>query len=492
VIAQVYAFLCSQRNDPIELTQQELKQALRLSIGTEGVGTCERLLAACGVLERMEPNRNMAAVRIESDLPTLVDLVPAPAHTRRRVIRAVESLVGQRRYELVYFRLHDVAETAELPLASVSRALRELTHLDVFDYVPPFRGRAIHMLRRDVPFERLEIDYQELEERRGSSLGKLDRMIRFAQTSRCRQLEILHYFGEATNDACGNCDNCGAGRGAHSAGSVTSGALDNGLDNGLVEIARMVLSGVARGRGRFGKQVLTAMLCGSRSAKIAKWKLDQLSTFGLLSEFTQSEVSLLIEALGKAACLEQSGIDRFRPVISVTNLGLEVMRRRAPAPSSLAIPPKLEAKVRRFGARWQARMRRQSLAVGSRSPGSDPAGEGPRSTGFDGGMQPQAKPSHFWTWLLLRDGYTPDQCAGIRQIELPQLLRHLIEAVEDGLSVELGWVLSEDQIRELEKTVGQCFSPTAPPADLAGGLVAEHLQLFLKCRDRSRRTTSPA
>ena len=41
----------------------------------------------------------------------------------------------------------------DLEQASIAHALRELNDLDVFTYVPPFRGRAIRMIHRDVPFE---------------------------------------------------------------------------------------------------------------------------------------------------------------------------------------------------------------------------------------------------------------------------------------------------------------------------------------------------
>ena len=51
--------------------------------------------------------------------------------------------------------------------------------------------RAIHILRRDRPFEELNIDFDELERRRKAEYDKLDRMQRFARTRRCRQLEIL-------------------------------------------------------------------------------------------------------------------------------------------------------------------------------------------------------------------------------------------------------------------------------------------------------------
>ena len=57
---------------------------------------------------------------------------------------------------------------------AVAHALHELSESDWFDYVPPFRGRAIRMLKRDVPFAELEIDFAALEKRKPAEYDKLN------------------------------------------------------------------------------------------------------------------------------------------------------------------------------------------------------------------------------------------------------------------------------------------------------------------------------
>ena len=69
----------------------------------------------------------------------------------------------------------------EFDQTSIAHALRELNKLEAFTYVPPFRGRAIRMIRRDLPFEELEIDFEALERRKDAEYEKLDRVVRFAQ-----------------------------------------------------------------------------------------------------------------------------------------------------------------------------------------------------------------------------------------------------------------------------------------------------------------------
>ena len=110
---QVYEYLRSLDIDPIEITLQEIKERLELSIGAEGVGACEQLLEKCGALERLASQQNMASVKIDSDLPTLVDLLPREAKVQRRVLQVVERALDERRYEWVYFHPQQLAAKAE-------------------------------------------------------------------------------------------------------------------------------------------------------------------------------------------------------------------------------------------------------------------------------------------------------------------------------------------------------------------------------------------
>ena len=136
------------------------------------MGNCEQLLEGAGVLERLISSQNMASVRLDSDLPTLVDLLPKQAKVRRRVLQAVERLVGPRRNELVPVPAPRPGGRDELDADSIADALRELNELGAFTYVPPFRGRAIRMIRRDVPFDKLDIDFAEQEVRKDAEYGE--------------------------------------------------------------------------------------------------------------------------------------------------------------------------------------------------------------------------------------------------------------------------------------------------------------------------------
>ncbi len=240
-------------------------------------------------------------------------------------------------------------------------ALHELNRLKVFSYVPAFHGRAIRMIRRDLPFDKLDIDFEAVERRKSSELQKLNQIVSFTLSGLCRQGEILRYFGEQNPQRCGHCDNCRQhpiGKSPHPRaprqwslpkGEGTSEISSVGIPSGkLLEAVRMILSGVARTQARFacGKNVIAEMLCGSENAKIKKLGLDRLSTFSLLKHLTQMEVVRLIDALISLGCLQQVEIIKFRPVVQLTEFGDEVMKGKKPLKNPLPIPEYLSKKIR--------------------------------------------------------------------------------------------------------------------------------------------------
>src|SRR5262245_11229573 len=114
IVAAVYDYLRGIDEDPIELTLDEIRERLNLPIRSEGVSACEKLLENCGALERLDARQNMAAVRIDSDLPTLVDFLPKQAKVQRRVLQAIERRVAGQRYERVYVSPRQIAQAAEI------------------------------------------------------------------------------------------------------------------------------------------------------------------------------------------------------------------------------------------------------------------------------------------------------------------------------------------------------------------------------------------
>lgn len=358
-IKDIYDFLYERPEDPIELTQQEIREVLELTQSAEAVGTALQILSRTGVLERLEAGTGLAMVRISSDLPTLVDLLPRNADKRRRVLHALERAVGDRRYDAVYVHPRWLMQQTELEREPLMEALRELNKLEMVEYVPPFRGRAIHFRKRGIPFEQLAIDFANLNERKKAEYAKLERVIDFAQGKCCRQLAILEYFGDVTAKPCGMCDRCMNRAGwiplevasdgviAEGSGEAGKGAPEaqGGLARGgLKLVLGIVLRAVQRVNGRLGKNLVAQVLVGSTNAKVARLKLDRLDFYGALKSLKQAESNLLLDNLLAAGLLEQREESRFRPTLWVSKTG-EMVLKGEEAPAGIPFPKGLLKKL---------------------------------------------------------------------------------------------------------------------------------------------------
>ncbi|AYW46199.1 DNA helicase RecQ [Tetragenococcus koreensis] len=109
---------------------------------------------------------------------------------------------------------------------------------------------------------------------------KLREMNQYAHTQSCLQFYILRYFGEHGQE-CGKCSNC----------------LDEREAVDITLETQKILSCVKRMNERFGKTLVAKVLTGSKTQQVKDWRLDQISTYGLMKEWSQKEVTTLIDYL---------------------------------------------------------------------------------------------------------------------------------------------------------------------------------------------------
>ena len=366
-VKKVYDFLLTREEDPIELTLDQVREEIGVKEGSEAIGTAQALLAKAGVLRRLDSASNHAIVRIDSDAPTLLDFLPKEAKLRRKVMLAIEKVVGKQRGEDVYVRLPRLADMAGVEREQLTRTLRELHRLRSFDYIPPFRGRAVHVMQRDLAFEELDIDFADLELRKRAEFEKLETVIKFARTAGCRQRVILQYFGESGASNCGLCDRCLPSDGSVGRASDILVASElQGIDSDALQRGvQVILSGVTRMHGRFGKNMVAQMLCGSKNKKLQQWKLHHLSTYGLLSGLRQTEVVAVMDALIETGLLQQKEVDERRPTLHMTEDGRSVMRSEKPLPAGLRMPLPLAKRL------VKATVQIESADVQTESAGTD-------------------------------------------------------------------------------------------------------------------------
>jgi ATP-dependent DNA helicase RecQ len=116
---------------------------------------------------------------------------------------------------------------------------------------------------------------------------KMEAMLGFCETTRCRRQVLLAYFGEELSKPCGYCDTC-------------AGKVDT-WDGTIV--AQKALSCVYRTGQRFGAAYLTDVLLGKDDERIRRFEHDRISTFGIGAELSERDWKSVFRQLVAAGLL---------------------------------------------------------------------------------------------------------------------------------------------------------------------------------------------
>lgn len=119
-------------------------------------------------------------------------------------------------------------------------------------------------------------------DRKVNEYRKLQAMIDFVHHNGCLRKYILNYFGETVeNDSCNNCSNC------LSEGELTDKTLD----------AQKVLSCIYRMKRDFGVNTIVDVLRGSSQKKILQYRFNELSTYGIMKDYSKEGLADFINTL---------------------------------------------------------------------------------------------------------------------------------------------------------------------------------------------------
>jgi ATP-dependent DNA helicase RecQ len=111
--------------------------------------------------------------------------------------------------------------------------------------------------------------------------GRLDALLGWCEVTDCRRQALLAYFGEAMTQPCGNCDTC----------------LTPPQTWDASEAARKALSCVYRTGQRFGASHIVDVLLGRDNEKIRQHNHQQITTYGIGRERSESQWRSLLRQL---------------------------------------------------------------------------------------------------------------------------------------------------------------------------------------------------
>ena len=118
--------------------------------------------------------------------------------------------------------------------------------------------------------------------RREVALRKLQSMIDFCEETGCYRNNLLKYFDKNWNrEYCANCSNC----------------LSNDELRDFTVEAQMILSTVYRTRENYGMSVLCDILKGIKGNKVIANRLNEITTFGLMKDYSTSFIKGLMKEM---------------------------------------------------------------------------------------------------------------------------------------------------------------------------------------------------
>ena len=264
------------------------------------------------------------------------------------------------------------------------------------------------------------------------------------------------------------------------------------------------------------------MLAGSESKKVKGSGLHKLSTFGLLRTLKQSDVGKLLDWLIEQGLIVQNETTKFRPVVQISAEGKRVMSSSAGFDVVRRLPARLvdTLYLRLRGRKPKLPEKQQVVQAIPESETSEVGTAGDNSIVVEGAVTEEAvavtaeiaepttrmtepesgdqsrtivervdkaetqgvQPSYYWTWRLMRDGYSCQQVQQVRQIDMGTIADHLIQAAENELQTEPRWLLSDSKLSELRKFIAENSSidRTTMISRLPKSLSAQQLLYLLR------------
>ena len=161
----------------------------------------------------------------------------------------------------------------------------------------------------DIVKQKLMIQNDDIDPKRQEMLYKnLQYLVNYCNTNDCLRNQILNYFDEdSANDKCKNCSNC----------------IDSSEMVDITLEAQKILSCIYRVNQRYGANMVIQVLRGSKNKKVLEARLDNVSTYGIMKEYSDSAISEIIMTLVSSGYIHMTH-DKY-PVLKLTSKSADVL-----------------------------------------------------------------------------------------------------------------------------------------------------------------------
>ncbi|PHV69238.1 DNA helicase RecQ [Sporanaerobium hydrogeniformans] len=162
---------------------------------------------------------------------------------------------------------------------------------------------------QDIMTNRFLIENASLGVDHSQDYQKLNHMVDYCNTQGCLRSYILTYFGQvALEEDCKHCGNC-----------------NNEIEEtDITREAQIIMSCVRRMREQFGSTLVTDVLKGANTQKIRDFNFHELSTYGLMREYSKESIKELISFLIAEGYLLLAG--NQYPILKLTPQSYPVLK----------------------------------------------------------------------------------------------------------------------------------------------------------------------
>ena len=148
----------------------------------------------------------------------------------------------------------------------------------------------------------------ENPERKNNQYKMLQYMVDMIHSNDCYRRFILNYFGDEYLKDCNNCSNC------ESEGEIVDRTLD----------AQKVLSCIYRMKRSFGSTMIVDVLRASKNKKLQEFKFNELSTYGIMKEYSKEDLKNFINTLISHGYMDM--VEGTYPVIRLNDRSIKVLK----------------------------------------------------------------------------------------------------------------------------------------------------------------------
>ena len=308
-----------------ELKERELKRLLSSRQGKSGIIYCSTRKKVESVCESLRDN-GYQATRYHAGLDEKERTANQEdfLYDRKTIMVATNAFgMGIDKSNVSFVIHYNMPKSLEAYYQEAGRAGRDGSEADCILLYSGNDVRVAQFLIENGS-ENEEMDPTQQALVRKQDMARLEAMTGYCKTKTCLRGYILEYFGQKHPDICGNCGSC----------------KGNYQEVDITKEAQMILSCVRRIQDKLGYTVginlIGNVLRGSKNKRVLELGLHEVSTYGLLSNRTRSDVHGMIEHLEAEGYLQT---DYEMQTLQLTQVAASVLYQRKNVSMKVEVEP---------------------------------------------------------------------------------------------------------------------------------------------------------